>query len=78
MGFLSPGLYTSKVPPPALSLLQSLSVLLKCLAGGIPWGTYVSLLDHSHQVSKDHTTAIDTAKYIQQLVTGVSLGWASS
>jgi hypothetical protein len=55
-----------------LLLLQSLTVLMKALAGDVPWPTYTRLLQHCHAVSKDHATAIDTAKYIQQLVTGVS------
>jgi hypothetical protein len=50
---------------------QSLSVLLKSLAGAIPWGIYGNLLCYSHEVSKDHPTAIHTADCIQQLVTGV-------
>jgi hypothetical protein len=55
-----------------LFLLQSLNVLTKALAGDVPWSTYTRLLQHCHSVSKDHATASDTAKYIQQLVTGVS------
>lgn len=49
-------------------------MLMKALAasGDVPWPTYTRLLHHCHAVSKDHATAIDTAKYIQQLITGVS------
>lgn len=51
--------------------LQSLTVLLKALAGDGAWRTYTGLLHHSHAVTKDHSTAIETAKFVQQLVTGV-------
>ena len=54
--------------------LQALSVLLKSLAGAIPWCTYIKLLDNTHKAAKDHATAIETARYIQQLVSGVSAG----
>lgn len=52
--------------------LQSLAVLLKALGGAVPWHTYTNLLEKSYKTAKDHATAIDTATFIQQVVSGVS------
>lgn len=48
-----------------------MSVLLRSLGGAVPWGAYCRVLDNTHKTAKDHATAVEAAKYIQQLVSGV-------
>lgn len=51
---------------------QSLSALLKAMAGEVPWARYAGLLAVSHcHGGKDHATAISTAQLVQCLVSGV-------